>query len=198
MVTIDCVVFVNCDRLFALTIFMKYLFIDLIALIWRLRSQRRREWQVFTYFLVTEAIERMISIEKWRFSWTLVATVASVLTLVSVVHLFLFPLVPSFDYFTARQQIQNSCVPIKESAEGVTNRVWENSPPQLNLDHRFPADLHNAVVYRNAPWKAEIGRWLSGCDSVAKEVDLVEVLNQNGSIVFIHFLRVDFFRLHSI
>ncbi|KAH9648144.1 EGF-like domain-containing protein [Citrus sinensis] len=123
----------------------------------------------------TEAIERMISIEKWRFSWTLVATVASVLTLVSVVHLFLFPLVPSFDYFTARQQIQNSCVPIKESAERVTNRVWENSPPQLNLDHRFPADLHNAVVYRNAPWKAEIGRWLSGCDSVAKEVDLVEV-----------------------
>ncbi|KAH9678860.1 EGF-like domain-containing protein [Citrus sinensis] len=122
-----------------------------------------------------KAIERMISIEKWRFSWTLVATVASVLTLVSVVHLFLFPLVPSFDYFTARQQIQNSCVPIKESAEGVTNRVWENSPPQLNLDHRFPADLHNAVVYRNAPWKAEIGRWLSGCDSVAKEVDLVEV-----------------------
>ncbi|KAK9181367.1 hypothetical protein WN944_024504 [Citrus x changshan-huyou] len=118
----------------------------------------------------------MISIEKWRFSWTLVATVASVLTLVSVVHLFLFPLVPSFDYFTARQQIQNSCVPIKESAEGVTNRVWENSPPQLNLDHRFPADLHNAVVYRNAPWKAEIGRWLSGCDSVAKEVDLVEMI----------------------
>lgn len=131
----------------------------------------------------------MFSIQK-RFSrycsWTLVATVSSVLTLVSLVYLFLFPLVPSFDYFTARQQIQNSCVPINESVEGATDRVWENSPPHLHLDHRFPVDLHNAIVYRNAPWKAEIGRWLSGCDSVAKEVDVVEVLK------FIHFLRVDF------
>jgi hypothetical protein len=36
--------------------------------------------------------------------------------------------------------------------------------------------LHRAVFYRNAPWKAEIGRWLSGCDAVTKEVSVVEVI----------------------
>ena len=56
------------------------------------------------------------------------------------------------------------------------DHVWENIQHSLDLDHRFPSDLHNAVVYHNAPWKAEIGQWLSGCDSIAKEVNIVEVI----------------------
>lgn len=117
----------------------------------------------------------MLQVRKWKCSWSLVASIASVLALVSVVHLFLFPLVPSFDYFSARQ-VQNSCVPFNGSIQGPTDRVWENSLPPLDLDHRFPADSRKAVVYRNAPWKAEIGSWLSGCDAVAKKVNIVEVL----------------------
>ncbi|KAJ4706445.1 exostosin family protein [Melia azedarach] len=118
----------------------------------------------------------MLQVRKWKCSWSLVASIASVLALVSVVHLFLFPLVPSFDYFSARQ-VQNSCVPFNGSIQGPTDRVWENSLPPLDLDHRFPADSRKAVVYRNAPWKAEIGSWLSGCDAVAKKVNIVEMIS---------------------
>ncbi|KAG4130081.1 hypothetical protein ERO13_D09G120900v2 [Gossypium hirsutum] len=117
----------------------------------------------------------MFSVQKWKCSWSMVATVASIIVLVSVVHLFLFPVVPSLDYFSARQ-VQYKCVPINSSLEQSTDHVWENKPQGLNLDHRFPTDLHNGVVYRNAPWKAEIGRWLSGCDAIATEVNIVETL----------------------
>ncbi|KAK2653248.1 hypothetical protein Ddye_013104 [Dipteronia dyeriana] len=117
----------------------------------------------------------VFSVQKWKWSWSLVAVVASVLALVSVVHLFLVPVVPSFDYISSRQ-VQSPCVPLNGSIQGGSNHVWENSPPPLDLDHRFPADLHKAVVYRNASWKAEIGRWLSGCDAVAEEVNIVEII----------------------
>ncbi|KAJ7972241.1 exostosin family protein [Quillaja saponaria] len=119
----------------------------------------------------------MFSIHKWRCSWSLVATIASVLALVSIVHLFLFPLAPSFNYFS---QAQNSCAPINVSAEAATNNVRGNLKPTIDLDHQFLADLHNAVVYRGAPWKAEIGRWLAGCDLVTKEVGIVEIIGGNG------------------
>lgn len=117
----------------------------------------------------------MLSIQKWRLSWSLIATIASVFALFSVVHLFLFPLVPPFDYF---RQVQTSCVPVNGSALVKTDLAKESQSrqPTIDLDRQFPADLHNAVVYRGAPWKAEIGRWLSGCDSVAKEVNIVEVI----------------------
>lgn len=117
----------------------------------------------------------MFSVQKWKCSWSLVATVASVIVLVSVVHLFLFPVVPSFDYFRA-PQVQYKCVPINASVEKVADHVWENIQPGLDLDHRFPSDLHNGVVYHNAPWKAEIGRWLSSCDAIAREVNIVETI----------------------
>ncbi|XP_050244781.1 uncharacterized protein LOC126692990 isoform X1 [Quercus robur] len=115
----------------------------------------------------------MLSIQKLNCSWTLVATVASILALVSVIHLFLFPLAPSLDYFS---QAQSSCVPVNGSSQAPTNDVREDLQPAADLDHRFPAGLHNEVVYHSAPWKAEIGRWLSGCDSVAKEVSIVEMI----------------------
>lgn len=117
----------------------------------------------------------MLSVQKWKCSWPMVATVASIVVLVSVVHLFLFPVVPPLDYFSARQ-VQYKCVPINSSLEQGNDHAWENKPQGLNLDHRFPTDLHNGVVYRNAPWKAEVGRWLSGCDDIATEVNIVEVI----------------------
>lgn len=124
----------------------------------------------------------MFSIQKWKCSWSLFAAIASIVALVSVVHLFLFPLAPTFDYF---KQVQNSCFPINGSAEAATDHVKESLQPPVNLKQKFPADLHKAVVYRGAPWKAEIGRWLSGCDSTAKEVNIVEVM------------RIIFFYIHS-
>ncbi|XWS43170.1 hypothetical protein CRYUN_Cryun16bG0079900 [Craigia yunnanensis] len=118
----------------------------------------------------------MFSVQKWKCSWSLVATVASVIVLVSVVHLFLFPVVlPSFDYFSARK-VQYKCVPVNASVEQGADNVWGNIQQGLDLDHRFPSDLHNGVIYHNAPWKAEIGQWLSGCDAIAREVNIIETI----------------------
>ncbi|XP_041028569.1 uncharacterized protein LOC121268379 isoform X2 [Juglans microcarpa x Juglans regia] len=115
----------------------------------------------------------MLSIQKWKCSWSLAAAIASIVALVSVVHLFLFPFGPSFDYF---RETQNACVPINGSSGATTNHVWEDLQPTTDLDHRFPADLHKGVIYHDAPWKAEIGQWLSGCDSVTKEISIAEII----------------------
>lgn len=127
-------------------------------------------------FVAGEVSGIMITISKWKCSWSLMATIASIVALVSVVHLFLFPVVPSFDPFSV-WQVQDSCGPNNESVDGRTGHDPGNLQPVLDLEHKFPADLHRAVVYRNAPWKAEIGRWLSGCDAVTKEVSVVETIS---------------------
>ncbi|MQL79110.1 hypothetical protein Taro_011525 [Colocasia esculenta] len=117
----------------------------------------------------------MSSFQTWRCSWSLVASVASVLLLVSVVHIFLSPSWPSsLDYFSARQ-VQNSCSLVNGSVGGneVDSKVG-NSQLDLDLDARFPADGLGAVAYRGAHWKAEIGRWFAGCDAVSVPIDIVE------------------------
>ncbi|KAL0339629.1 UNVERIFIED_CONTAM: putative glucuronoxylan glucuronosyltransferase F8H [Sesamum radiatum] len=128
----------------------------------------------------------MFSIQKRNCSWSLVASIASILALVSVVHLFLYPVVPSLDYLRLGQA-QSSCLPVNGSVEvgemyepgiglngGIKNYSKQNPRPMVDLKVLFPADLHNAVTYRGAPWKAEIGRWLSGCDSNTMAVEIVE------------------------
>lgn len=114
----------------------------------------------------------MFSHQKWKFSWSQIATVASVIVLVSLVHLFLGPVVPSFDSIIVRQA-QNLSGPTNDSITQVTKDLSQSLV--VAFDRRFPADSHGAVVYRNASWKAEIGQWLSSCDAVAKEVDVIEV-----------------------
>jgi len=113
----------------------------------------------------------MPSMQKANCSWSLLAAVGTLLVMLSVVHLFLFPLGPTLDYFSVRQA-QTSCVPTNKSTKGIGS-IQHNV--ELDLDHRFPADLHNAVIYRGAPWKAEIGRWLSGCDAIVEEIHITEV-----------------------
>lgn len=114
----------------------------------------------------------MFSLQKWKFSWSQIATVASVTVLVSLVHLYLGPVVPSFDSLSVRQA-QNLRGPSNESITQVTKDSSQSLV--VAFDRRFPADSHGAVVYRYASWKAEIGQWLSSCDAVAKEVDIIEV-----------------------
>ena len=115
----------------------------------------------------------MFSVQKLNCSWSLVATIASIIALVSILHLSLFPAVPSFDYLGYRQ-VKNSCFPINGTIDGKKNNLLPDK--QIPLNARFPADLHKAVVYRGAPWKTEIGQWLSGCSSVAAPIKVVEVL----------------------
>ncbi|XXG48597.1 hypothetical protein AAC387_Pa02g2998 [Persea americana] len=117
----------------------------------------------------------MAPFQKWNCSWTLISTVASLVVLVSLVHMFFYPLVPSsLDYFGARQT-QNSCYPVNGSIQG--GDLAGNVQLGLDLDTRFPSDSHGAVIYRGAPWKAEIGRWFSGCDSITATVGVVEKIS---------------------
>ncbi|OVA03144.1 Epidermal growth factor-like domain [Macleaya cordata] len=116
----------------------------------------------------------MFTGQTWKCSRSLIAAVASLIALVSIVHLFLFPLAPSSLNFFSARQVRNSCVPFNGSTGGGDDRLVGNPHPSLNLDLRFPADSHKAVVYRGAPWKAEIGRWFSGCDSIVEPVSIVE------------------------
>lgn len=127
----------------------------------------------------------MLPLQKWKCSWSLVATIASILALVSVLDIFLFHGVRSFSYFGS-MQVQNSCKPINGSIEEGKDNIMQNQPPLLDLDVRFPADLHKAVVYRGAPWKAEIGRWLSGCIPNSTALKVSEVL-------IVTFAKIDSF-----
>lgn len=95
----------------------------------------------------------MISIQKWKCSWSLIATIVSVVALVSAAPLFLFPVLPFLDCFNVR----NSSVAINGTVdERNHHHVLENLKPVLDLEPRFPVDLHGVVVRRNVPWKAEI------------------------------------------
>ncbi|XP_020580195.1 uncharacterized protein LOC110024520 [Phalaenopsis equestris] len=107
----------------------------------------------------------MVSFQSSRFSWSLVAMVGSLLVVVSVVHFFLTPIFPaSLDYFGGRSSLSPS----------TGGEIHQSLDLDIDFDARFPVDSYGAVKYRGAPWRPEIGKWLSGCDSVSKEVDIVE------------------------
>ncbi|VFQ91192.1 unnamed protein product [Cuscuta campestris] len=128
----------------------------------------------------------MPSFQKWRGSWPLLAACASIGILISFVHLFLYPVFPSLDYFSAlsfngsssevgdRFYRGNETIEDKMYLPLVNDTAKESPPPMLDLNALFPQDSHNAVVYRGAPWKARIGRWLSGCDAINASVKIVE------------------------
>jgi hypothetical protein len=79
----------------------------------------------------------MISIQKWKCSWSLIATIVSVVALVSAAPLFLFPVLPFLDCFN----VPNSSVPINGAVdERNHHHVLENLKPALDLEPRtFPS-----------------------------------------------------------
>ncbi|XP_019702480.1 uncharacterized protein [Elaeis guineensis] len=120
----------------------------------------------------------MASFQSWKCSWSLIAAVASLVLLVSLVHMFLTPLFPSsLDYFGARQ---NSCLPVNVSVDGSSEHLADNSQLNPVFDPQLVADSHGAVTYRGAPWKPEIGRWLSSCDSISTAIDVVESIGSKS------------------
>lgn len=97
---------------------------------------------------------------------------ASLVLLVSLVHMFLTPLFPStFDYLAVRQ---NFCSAVNGTASRSSEQLTDNSQFNTVLDAQLLPDSHGAVIYRGAPWKPEIGRWLSNCDSVSAAINVAE------------------------
>lgn len=115
----------------------------------------------------------MMSLQKWKCSWSYVATIASIVALVSLLDLFLFHRVPYSSYLGSLE-VRKSCISVNCSTQGGNDKLMQNLP-LIDLNAQFPADLHEAVVYNGAPWKAEIGRWLSGCNSNATALKISEV-----------------------
>lgn len=126
----------------------------------------------------------MFSLQKWKCSWSYVATIASIVALVSLLDLFLFHRVP-YSTYLGSMPVSRSCMSQHCSTEGGIDQHMLNSPPLIDLNAQFPADLHKAVVYNGAPWKAEIGRWLSGCNSNATALKISEVLSSFELILFL-------------
>lgn len=116
---------------------------------------------------------------KLNCSWSLGGSIASIIALVTVVHLFFFPLVPSLDNL---RRFPNSGFAVNSSTEAYdyNNHAKEDPGPAIDLNHKFPPDSHSAVVYHGAPWKSSIGRWLSGCDANTKELQIVELVGGSG------------------
>lgn len=119
----------------------------------------------------------MLSFKPPRCSWSLALTVGSLVALVSAVHVFFTPLFPSssssLQFF--RGGWGKPCSPVNGSSGCKIERLDGDSLLGPDLEAQFPADSYGAVIYRGAPWKAEIGRWLSGCDAVSAAIDVVEV-----------------------
>ncbi|XP_057535580.1 uncharacterized protein LOC130813737 isoform X1 [Amaranthus tricolor] len=108
----------------------------------------------------------MLVMHKRSCSWLLLVAVGSVVVLICLAQFSLSPWGSTRNYFSVKQA-QTTCIPhnIQASQSG------------LSLSCRFPADLHKAVVYHGAPWKAEIGQWLLGCDSVVNEISITEKIS---------------------
>ncbi|KAL8489607.1 hypothetical protein ACS0TY_025501 [Phlomoides rotata] len=136
----------------------------------------------------------MFSLQKWKCSWSLAATIAAILALASVVHLFLYPLVSPLDYLSLSKS-QSSCLPVNGSTEGGqkyfsgigaeegrSDSSNKNPQPMVDLNVRYPADLHDGITYRGAPWKAVVGRWLSGCDSNTTAIKIIEKIGGKSCI----------------
>lgn len=70
-------------------------------------------------------------------------------------------------------------------------RTMRLQQPVVNLSVRYPADCRNSVVYRGAPWKTDIERWLSSCGANAAAVAIVEVLQVcDGKYLQLLFLQI--------
>ncbi|XP_031488186.1 uncharacterized protein LOC116256114 isoform X1 [Nymphaea colorata] len=111
----------------------------------------------------------MTIFNKWSCSWSLTATIVSLVLLFSIVHIFFFPFVPSSLDYIGFRQIQSQCTPNNTSIMGKLNATFDS----ISVD-RFMVDAHGAVTYRNAPWKAAIGKWLLGCDPVTEAIEINE------------------------
>ncbi|KAK9081680.1 hypothetical protein Syun_030898 [Stephania yunnanensis] len=114
----------------------------------------------------------MFPIKTWKCSPSLIAAVASLVVVVSIVHVLFSPLVPSLDNLRA-QKVQKSCFPVDGSRERVSYGF------AANLSQRVYADSRKAVIYRGAPWREEIGQWLLHCHSATSTIDVVEKISGN-------------------
>ncbi|PNT78050.1 hypothetical protein BRADI_1g73000v3 [Brachypodium distachyon] len=108
----------------------------------------------------------MLTIRSAKCPWVFVGAAGALVMLVATVHVFMVPILPSsLDFFGTR---------------GRTTRPRNVFPGVGVVDSRFraqfPADSYGAVMFRGAPWKPGVGRWLAGCHAGSSAVNITEVI----------------------
>ena len=107
----------------------------------------------------------MLTTRSTKCPWAFVGVAGVFVMLVTAVHVFMMPVLPStLDFFGARCGVDRP-----------RNALPDVTAVDSRLKRRFPADSYGAVTYRGAPWKAEIGRWLAGCHAGSSAVNITEV-----------------------
>ncbi|RCV46311.1 hypothetical protein SETIT_9G521600v2 [Setaria italica] len=108
----------------------------------------------------------MLAIRSTKCPVAFVGAAGALVVLVTAVHVFMVPILPSsLDYFGARSSISRP----RNALPGV-------GVVDSRLRGQFPSDSHGAVVFRGAPWKAEVGRWLAGCHANSSSVNVTEAI----------------------
>ena len=109
----------------------------------------------------------MLTTRSTKCLWAFVGVAGILVMLVTAVHVFMVPILPSsLDFFGARRGV---------GVDRPRNVLPNVRVVDSRLKGRFPADSYGAVAYRGAPWKAEIGRWLAGCHAGSSAVNITEV-----------------------
>ncbi|XP_078442215.1 uncharacterized protein LOC144711931 isoform X2 [Wolffia australiana] len=117
---------------------------------------------------------------------TPIAALVSFAVLIVAAHLYLSPHYPSSFLFFNASNARNSSHGLeispltRSSGENSSQHTVSGPQWEIGLDAQFPADSLKSVFYRDAPWKAEIGQWLSGCDSINQSVDILEVVRSKA------------------
>ncbi|KAJ0973617.1 hypothetical protein J5N97_015582 [Dioscorea zingiberensis] len=81
---------------------------------------------------------------------------------------------------TEGRSLDISCSAVNGTGHNVSELLNGSSGSAIDFNVQFPADSHGAVAYRGAPWKPDIGKWLSGCGSVSAAIDAVENIGGKG------------------
>ncbi|KAM3230861.1 hypothetical protein ACQJBY_061186 [Aegilops geniculata] len=109
----------------------------------------------------------MLKIRSAKCPWASVGAAGALVMLVTAVHVFMVPILPSsLDFSGARRSVHHRPRNVLPGAGVVDSR----------LRGRFPADSYEAVTFHAAPWKAEIGRWLAGCHAESSAVNITEAI----------------------
>lgn len=111
----------------------------------------------------------MSSLQNFKYSWQLTVVILILVAFISIVHIFFVPLIPaSLDITGSRQT--NASSSIKNVSSIGDKNIEQDQYPQSH-------DSDGAILYRDAPWKTDIGKWLSSCHDIAASVYINETIS---------------------
>jgi len=114
----------------------------------------------------------MSSLQNFKYSWQLTIVILILVAFISVVHIFFVPLIPTSLEFTGSRQTESlaDASSVKNGSSIGDKNIEQDQYPQSS-------DSYGAILYRDAPWKADMGKWLSRCHDIAAPVYINETIS---------------------